>query len=127
MEICALSQSNAIPAKEIRSNGMPTEGHNLKFMACDNEMLLFSAIQKLREFDRLQYPRKLLQLWVVCTTMGVQTRSVTWFTFVTKYMYLYHTYSQPDRPTTYMYPTKSPAGNGGYLLRLILKGRSKGR
>ena len=49
----------------------------VNFMASDNEMLKSSAIQKLREFDRLRYPRKLL--WVVCTTMGVQTRNATWF------------------------------------------------
>ena len=47
------------------------------FMASDNKTLKESAIQKLHEFFRLQYPRKLL--WSVCTTMGVHTRNPTWF------------------------------------------------
>lgn len=36
-----------------------------------------SALQKLAEFTRLCYPRKLL--WTACTTLGVETRNPTWF------------------------------------------------
>ena len=47
------------------------------FMASNDQALKDSAIQKLCEFRRLQYPRKLL--WSACTTMGVQSRNPTWF------------------------------------------------
>ena len=45
--------------------------------ASDNHHRRKSAIQKLQEFGRLQYPYKLL--WTLCTTMGVQTRNAVWF------------------------------------------------
>ena len=46
-------------------------------MASDAPALKTSAAQKLAEFSRLQYPRKLL--WTACTTMGVTSRDPTWF------------------------------------------------
>ena len=46
-------------------------------MASDNGVLYTSAVQKLQEFGRLQYPYKLL--WRMCTMMGVETRNATWF------------------------------------------------
>ena len=45
--------------------------------ASDNAHRRASAIQKLQEFGKLQYPYKLL--WTICTTMGVQTRNAVWF------------------------------------------------
>ena len=54
-------------------------------MASDNRVLYTSAVQKLQEFGRLQYPYKLL--WRMCTTMGTQTSAgaggnkiITWVT-----------------------------------------------
>ena len=47
------------------------------YMASDNNVLEYSAYQKLQEFSNLKYPSKLL--WTMCTTMGVQTRNPTWF------------------------------------------------
>ena len=44
-------------------------------MASDAPALKTSAAQKLAEFSRLQYPRKLL--WTACTTMGVTSRDPT--------------------------------------------------
>ena len=45
---------------------------------CSNERLLReSAVQKMAEFARLRYPRKML--WTACTTMGVKTRCPAWF------------------------------------------------
>ena len=46
-------------------------------MASDADALLASATQKVAEFTRLSYPRKLL--WTACTTMGVTTRHPAWF------------------------------------------------
>jgi len=46
-------------------------------MASDSDVLRESAIQKVAEFARLNYPRKML--WTACTTMGVTTRHPTWF------------------------------------------------
>ena len=46
-------------------------------MASDRRALYHSALQKIAEFQRLQYPRKML--WTACTTLGVQTRETTWF------------------------------------------------
>ena len=46
-------------------------------MASDAIALKISATQKLAEFSRLRYPRKLL--WTACTTMGVTSRDPTWF------------------------------------------------
>ena len=46
-------------------------------MASDTQILKQSAIQKIEEFRKLQYPRKLV--WTLCTTMGVQTRQSAWF------------------------------------------------
>ena len=46
-------------------------------MANNNQTLRDSAVQKLHEFIRLDYPRKLL--WSACTTIGVQSRNPTWF------------------------------------------------
>ena len=46
-------------------------------MASDPHVLRGSAVQKLAEFARLQYPRRLL--WSACTTMGVHTRNPAWF------------------------------------------------
>ena len=46
-------------------------------MANNNWALKDSAGQKLCEYMRLKYPRKLL--WSACTTMGVQSRNPTWF------------------------------------------------
>ena len=46
-------------------------------MASDQHKLLSSAVQKLAEFVRLQYPQRLL--WSACTTMGVSTRHPAWF------------------------------------------------
>ena len=46
-------------------------------MASDTYVLRRSALQKVAEFARLQYPRKML--WSACTTMGVQTRDAAWF------------------------------------------------
>ena len=43
----------------------------------DATQLYKSAIQKLEEFIRLNYPKKLL--WTACTTLGVNTRTRTWF------------------------------------------------
>ena len=36
-----------------------------------------SGLQKVQEFTRLQYPRKMI--WSACTTMGVQSRNTAWF------------------------------------------------
>ena len=41
-------------------------------MASDSAVLRTSAIQKVAEFARLRYPRKLL--WTACTTMAVNTQ-----------------------------------------------------
>ena len=49
----------------------------LQKMASDPMALKSSAVQKLAEFSRLKYPRKLL--WTACTTMGVTSRDSTWF------------------------------------------------
>ena len=46
-------------------------------MASDERWRLISAKQKLAEFARLQYPRRML--WTACTTMGVKTRHTAWF------------------------------------------------
>ena len=46
-------------------------------MASDDAALVSSAAQKLAEFTRLGYPRKML--WTACTTMGVKTRDRAWF------------------------------------------------
>ena len=46
-------------------------------MASDDCCLLQSASQKVAEFIRLQYPRRML--WTACTTMGVKTRNTVWF------------------------------------------------
>jgi predicted GIY-YIG superfamily endonuclease len=46
-------------------------------MASDDAALVSSAAQKLAEFTRLCYPRKML--WTACTTMGVKTRHRAWF------------------------------------------------
>ena len=46
-------------------------------MASNNAVLHTSAVQKLQEFGRLEYPYKLL--WTLCTTMGVETRNTVWF------------------------------------------------
>ena len=43
----------------------------------DECVLLQSAGQKLAEFVRLAYPRRML--WTACTTMGVKTRHPAWF------------------------------------------------
>ena len=46
-------------------------------MASDDPALRKSAMQKVAEFARLRYPRKML--WTACTTMGVSTRCPAWF------------------------------------------------
>ena len=46
-------------------------------MASDQHVLQKSASQKIAEFSRLRYPRKLL--WSACTTMGVKSRNPAWF------------------------------------------------
>ena len=46
-------------------------------MASDQHVLEKSASQKIAEFSRLRYPRKLL--WSACTTMGVKSRNPAWF------------------------------------------------
>jgi hypothetical protein len=46
-------------------------------MASDPTALKTSAAQKLAEFAKLMYPRKLL--WTACTTIGVNSRDPTWF------------------------------------------------
>ena len=45
--------------------------------ASDDHVLWLSAVQKLAEFRRLQYPWHMLYL--ACTTLGVATRNTTWF------------------------------------------------
>lgn len=45
--------------------------------ASDTQALIESGIQKIAEFRRLYYPRKML--WRACTTMGVNTRDPGWF------------------------------------------------
>lgn len=57
-------------------------------MASDNGVLYTSAVQKLQEFGRLQYPYKLL--WRMCTTMGVETRNATWFEIRDTMQWSYH-------------------------------------
>ena len=46
-------------------------------MASDGPALRNSATNKVFEFARLHYPKKML--WTACTTMGVQTREPEWF------------------------------------------------
>ena len=46
-------------------------------MASDERCRITSARQKLAEFIRLRYPRRML--WTACTTMGVKTRHTSWF------------------------------------------------
>ena len=46
-------------------------------IASDATALYNSAMQKLREFCKLSYPRNML--WAACTTLGVQTRDRVWF------------------------------------------------
>ena len=46
-------------------------------MASDKNTLEMSARQKLAEFARLGYPRRML--WTACTTMAVTTRCTAWF------------------------------------------------
>ena len=46
-------------------------------MASDNRALRKSATDKLYEFYKLSYPKKML--WAAATTMGVQSRNPTWF------------------------------------------------
>ena len=46
-------------------------------MASDNKLLYHSGLQKLHEFENLNYPLKML--WTACTTMGVISRNPTWF------------------------------------------------
>ena len=46
-------------------------------MSSDDNALIPSALQKLNEFIRLDYPAKLL--WTACTTLAVTTRNPTWF------------------------------------------------
>ena len=46
-------------------------------MASAQNLVTESAVQKLAEFRKLRYPRKLL--WTACTTVGVQTRNPAWF------------------------------------------------
>ena len=46
-------------------------------MASDHKVMIESGIQKLAEFVKLGYPRKMI--WTACTTMGVQTREKGWF------------------------------------------------
>ena len=46
-------------------------------MASDSHVLVPSAVRKLIEFDKLQYPRRML--WTACTTMAVKTRDPAWF------------------------------------------------
>lgn len=46
-------------------------------MASDECWLQKSATDKVAEFVRLQYPRRML--WTACTTMGVKTRHPAWF------------------------------------------------
>ena len=46
-------------------------------MASDNRALRKSATDKLYEFYKLSYPKKML--WAATTTMGVQSRNPTWF------------------------------------------------
>lgn len=46
-------------------------------MASDDRALSKSGIQKIAEFARLRYPKKML--WTACTTMGVSTRCTAWF------------------------------------------------
>ena len=45
-------------------------------MASNDKVLISSAVQKIAEFKRLQYPYKLM--WSMCTTMGVHTRTAAW-------------------------------------------------
>ena len=46
-------------------------------MASDKQARITSARQKLMEFERLEYPRRMI--WTACTTMGVTTRDTAWF------------------------------------------------
>ena len=46
-------------------------------MANNDMRLKQSAIQKLAEFQKKGYPRRML--WTACTTMAVKTRNTTWF------------------------------------------------
>ena len=46
-------------------------------MASDDRALSKSGIQKIAEFARLRYPKKML--WTACTTTGVSTRCTAWF------------------------------------------------
>ena len=47
------------------------------FMASDDIMLIGSALEKIREFILLSYPKRMLH--TTCTEMGVLTRNATWF------------------------------------------------
>ena len=47
------------------------------FMASDDIMLIGSALEKIREFVLLSYPKRMLH--ATCTKMGVLTRNATWF------------------------------------------------
>ena len=47
------------------------------YMASDDNMLIGSAIDKLREFALLQYPKGML--YDACTRMAVVTRAAAWF------------------------------------------------
>ena len=46
-------------------------------MANNDMRLKQSAMQKLAEFQKKGYPRRML--WTACTTIAVKTRNTTWF------------------------------------------------
>ena len=59
----------------------------VNYMASDDNMLIGSAIDKLKEFMFLGYPRGML--YDMCTRMAVTTRSVAWFMIRGKIMQWY--------------------------------------